>query len=130
MSATSNIFRMFRTRKFTVLLTVLVIVVTLNVLINLEKGNTVESQTLYLSKIFFQESDKIINPHDYKYIINTSEDICTSSKNLTLVALVTSASYNFLNREAIRKTWADKQKFPGLKKKEKFFFNVPLNSIH
>ncbi len=115
---------MYRTRKFYVFLTILVIIATLNVLIGLG------FQTLYLSKIYFQGSDKIINPHDYKYIINTSEDICTSSKNLTLVALVTSASYNFLNREAIRKTWADKQKFPGLKKKEKFFFNVPLNSIH
>ena len=75
--------------------------VSLNVLINIEKGELVDS------------NNKIINPHDYKIILNIDEDVYKSSQKLTLLAMVTSASHHFENRVAIRKTWAHSRLFPG-----------------
>jgi len=105
---------MLRARKYTVLVVVLIILVSLNVLINFEKGELVDKQAVTFSKLFYKSNNKIINPHDYKYILNVDKDICMPSKKLTLLAMVTSASNNFENRKAIRKTWANAELFPGL----------------
>ena len=113
---------MLRTRKYIVLVVVLIILVSLNVLINFEKGELVDKQAVTFSKLFYKSNNKIINPHDYKYILNVDKDICMPSKKLTLLAMVTSASNHFENRKTIRKTWANAELFPGLHQSSRISF--------
>ncbi len=85
-------------RKYAVLVVALIILVSLNVLINFEKGELVDKQAASFSKQFYKSNNKIINSHNYKYILNVDKDICMPSKKLTLLAMVPSASNNFENQ--------------------------------
>ncbi len=60
---------MLRARKYTVLVVVLIILVSLNVLINFEKGELVDKQAVTFSKLFYKSNNKIINPqHPYFFL--------------------------------------------------------------
>ncbi len=74
------------------------------------------------SKLLYKIKNKIINPHDYKDILNVNKDICMPSKKLTLLAMVTSSSNNFKNLVAIRKTLANAEFFPGLNQNTNIYF--------
>lgn len=75
------------------------------------------NQLRSLFQIKHQQFNNIINPHEYSYILNPGNSICNTIENgdVTLLALVTSASYNFESRKVIRNTWANKVLFPQIK---------------
>ncbi len=58
--------------------------------------------------------NETINPHNYIYIINPKESIC-KNKNLTLLAFVLTRRDNFIQRETIRTTWANKTLFSQMR---------------
>jgi len=67
---------MSRIGKYTVFVVVLIIFASLNVSINFEKGELVDKQAVTFSKLFYKSNNKIINPHDYKYILKTKIFAC------------------------------------------------------
>jgi hypothetical protein len=110
-------------RKYSILIVVLIFFISINFLLNL-KTNEELSIKKELKKFFLtnklQKSDRleIKNPHNYKYILNPGSEICESNDErfenagISLLSLVTSATYHFENRQAIRETWANKTLFP------------------
>lgn len=105
----------FLGRKYAIILILSVLFISINVLINIDQNETdLENLAIYsYSKIFHKIELNKLNPHGYSYILNTSNDLCTSNK-ITLIALVTSAAENFEKRSAIRATWANSELFPSM----------------
>ena len=57
----------------------------------------------------------IINPHNYKYLINPTFEVCDDSSEILLIVGVLSAPNNSANRYAIRSTWSNKTQFPNMR---------------
>jgi beta-1,3-galactosyltransferase 1 len=64
----------------------------------------------------FLEPD-IVNPHDFEYIINPGNKVCSDNKgeNIFLIAFVPTSPSNYKNRLALRETWANMLIFPDLR---------------
>ena len=62
-------------------------------------------------KLFFHT--KIINPHNFNYILNPGEHVCGKNKgtDLFLLAYVHTSPGNFKRRLAIRETWSKQNIF-------------------
>lgn len=63
------------------------------------------------------KANKLINPHDFNYILNPKYKICGGDLNddVLLLAMVPIAAYNFINRLIIRTTWTNKNISPRLR---------------
>lgn len=58
-------------------------------------------------------SSSIVNPHDYKYLINPGESVCKNKGDeVFLLIYVHSSPKNLKNRMAIRETWSNHVSFP------------------
>lgn len=59
------------------------------------------------------KTELIVNPHDYKILINSASSICNHNKgeNILLVALVEVSPTAFKERKIIRETWGNKNLF-------------------
>ena len=102
-------------RKYSILAFVLMLVISLSVLMNVKKNaDSVLDETI---QVFFKLSNTnpIINPHEFKYILNPGKTVCENSGRIDLLMLVTSAAYNFDHRRIIRNTWANHTLFPTTK---------------
>lgn len=72
----------------------------------------------------FEETDQlwntddeknVINPHDFKYMINPGRRICghDNGKNITLMAMIPISAESFSHRFIIRTTWASRSNYPN-----------------
>ena len=80
-------------RKYSILAFVLMLVISLSVLMNVKKNaDSVLDETI---QVFFKLSNTnpIINPHEFKYILNPGKTVCENSGRIDLLMLVTSAAY-------------------------------------
>ena len=66
-------------------------------------------------KRFSINNTRNTNPHDYKYIINPSFDICGNLSEILLIVGVSSAPNNYNYRYAIRSTWSNRNLFPRMR---------------
>jgi beta-1,3-galactosyltransferase 1 len=70
------------------------------------------------SNIGFQINNTIINPHDFKYVLNPGFGVCgqpgANSSKFYLVYVHT-APLNFVRRMAQRETWMRRSMFPNLR---------------
>lgn len=63
----------------------------------------------------FNVSKTIVNPHDFKYILNPGKDICgkDNGKSVLLLIYVHTSPENFNQRQTIRETWGKRSMFPN-----------------
>jgi hypothetical protein len=90
---------------------ILIIILILILLIYICLSDFYNSNNLFNGIIINNET---INPHNYIYIINPKESIC-KNKNLTLLTFVLTRRDNFIQRETIRTTWANKTLFSQMR---------------
>jgi len=57
--------------------------------------------------------DKIVNPHNFRYIFNPGHHVCgpDQGQNVKLLIYVHTSTFNFARRMAIRETWAKRSMF-------------------
>jgi hypothetical protein len=66
----------------------------------------------------FEIKEEIVNPHNFKYVLNPKKQICSEFNEvnkLFLLVYVHSSSENFKHRETIRETWARRTIFPQIR---------------
>lgn len=99
---------------YVLLIFVLLIFISINIFINYPSNDDFSNQTTVYAHFstYVQTFQRIINPYQHKYILKPSVKICQSS--LVLLTLVSSLPENFSNRNSIRKSWANKELFPGM----------------
>ena len=57
----------------------------------------------------------IVNPHDFKYLLNPGKEFCSIQNKLFLLVYVHTAPENLKRRIAIRETWANPSIVPDIK---------------
>lgn len=73
---------------------------------------------------------KLINPHDFKLILNPAESVCGQNKgeNLLLLAFIPISADKFKERQQIRKTWSNRTLFPSMRAVFLFGYENPEKS--
>lgn len=76
------------------------------------------SNSVSLKDKTYELKEKIVNPHNFKYLINPKDQICqgfNESNKLFLLVYVHCSSVNIKHRETIRETWARRSIFPQIR---------------
>ena len=65
----------------------------------------------------YRMQNEIVNPHDFKYILNPGHQICSvdNSGNVYLLIYVHTAPDNYKRRLSIRETWAKRSMFRDIR---------------
>jgi hypothetical protein len=73
-------------------------------------------------------TQEVINPHNYDFILNPKHKICGYEDDLLLIALVPSEPHRFMQRNLVRTTWAN-QKLYGQKMRHIFLIGKSQDPI-
>lgn len=74
-------------------------------------------------RIHVDTSRPILNRHTFRYLI-TAPDVCKGSK-VFVVCYVHSAVQNYKRRKRIRRTWGNRNNYPGIEIRVVFFVGLP-----
>lgn len=72
---------------------------------------------IFLTIPWVISSEKVINPHNFKYILNPEHELCntTGNEDVFLFIYVHSAPSHFKKRQALRDTWLRRSMFPQIR---------------
>ncbi len=95
------------------MLDILLVILTVLIKQIISTNTIISNQIIDINKVSLEK--EIVNRHDFEYILNPADKICTRNSSILVIVYVHSAPGNLKRRISIRETWAKQSLFTRMR---------------